>query len=424
MAPAALRRSTGSGVEMSATPTFLIIGASLAGAKAAETLRHDGFDGRVVLIGEEEVRPYERPPLSKDYLRGEAGTDKVFVHDEPFYRDHDIELRLRSQVTSLDPKGRTVELASGERIGYDAALLATGATPRHLEVPGANLGGVRYLRQLGEADRLRDAIRNARRMVVIGAGWIGCEVAASARQMGTEVAMVARSPLPLEHAIGPELGAFYRDVHLEHGVEMHLETGVQALRGNGSVTEVVLTDGGSVPADLVVAGLGVVPRVELAHNARLALENGVLTDELLATSAPGVYAAGDVANVWHPVLKRNIRLEHWSSALNQGPVAARNMLGRPTPYEKIPYFYSDQYDIGMEYTGHATGWDQLVFRGNPKSREFIAFWLQKGRLLAGMNVNVWDVTDPIASLITSGRHLDAEVLSDESVDLTELAGDS
>src|SRR5205823_5040546 len=234
----------------------------------------------------------------------------------------------------------------------------------------ANLDGVHYLRQLGDSDRIGEAIRRAGRVVVIGAGWIGCEVAASARQMGADVAMVATSPVPLRHAIGPELGEFYREVHVERGVEMHLGIGVRALRGNGSVSEVVLADGRTLPADLVVAGLGVVPRDELADAAGLTLDNGVLTSEHLAASAPGVFAAGDVANAWHPTLQRHIRLEHWSSALNQGPVAASNMLGRATPYEKIPYFYSDQYDIGMEYSGHATEWDRVVFRGDPGSREF------------------------------------------------------
>jgi 3-phenylpropionate/trans-cinnamate dioxygenase ferredoxin reductase subunit len=406
---------------VTATSTFLIVGASLAGAKAAETLRSEGYDGRVALIGEEDVRPYERPPLSKDYLRGEAGRDKVFVHEEHFYADNDIDLRLSTRVTSLDTRDRVVELASGEAIGYDAVLIATGAIPRPLAIPGANLDGVHYLRRVGDADRIRSAIPAAGRVVVIGAGWIGCEVAASARQMGAEVAMVATSSVPLEHAIGPELGEFYRDVHVEHGVEMHLDTGVRALRGNESVGEVVLADGLTLSADLVVVGIGVIPQVELADRAGITLDNGVLTNEHLATSAPGVFAAGDVANAWHPALQRNIRLEHWSSALNQGPVAARNMLGRPTPYDKIPYFYSDQYDIGMEYSGHATEWDQVVYRGDPKSREFIAFWLGRGRLLAGMNVNVWDVAEPIAALVASGRQLDPELLSDQNVALADLA---
>jgi 3-phenylpropionate/trans-cinnamate dioxygenase ferredoxin reductase component len=402
--------------------TFLIVGASLAGAKAAETLRQEGFDGRVVLLGEEDVRPYERPPLSKEYLRGEAGTDKVFVHGESFYEDNGIELRLSTPVESLDVTERSVGLSSGERLGYDALLLTTGAAPRRFSAPGADLDGVRYLRTLGDSDRLSEAIRAAGRVVVVGSGWIGCEVAASARQLGSEVAMVSTADVPLAHAIGPELGAFYRDVHEEHGVQMHLGVGIQEFRGPGSVQEVVLTDGQRIPADLVVVGIGATPRVELAAAAGLTLDNGVRTTEYLATSASGVFAAGDVANAWHPVLRRSVRLEHWSSALNQGPVAARNMLGQPVPYDKIPYFYSDQYDLGMEHSGLAVEWDEVVVRGDLERREFIAFWLEGSRLVAGMNVNVWDVADAIAALVASGRPVDTNLLRDPEVDLAELNG--
>src|SRR5215472_3318911 len=396
---------------------FVIIGASLAGAKAAETLREEGFDGRVALIGEEPVRPYERPPLSKEYLQGKAEADVAFVHDPAYYDQHDIDLRLSTPVRGLEPAGRQVVLASGERLGYDAVLLATGATPRRLKVPGADLAGVHYLRTMADAERLRAAITEAGRVAVIGAGWIGCEVAASARQLGTDVDLVELGRLPLERVLGPELGAFYRDVHADQGVELHFGTGIEALRGAGRVEEVRLTDGTALAADVVVAGVGVAPRVELAEAAGLTLDNGVVTDKYLAASAAGVFAAGDVASAWHPVFARRIRLEHWSSALNQGPVAARNMLGRRTPYEQIPYFYSDQYDVGMEYSGYALGWDQVVFRGDPASREFIAFWLAGGRVVAGMNVNVWDVADSIAALVAAGDRADLSRLLDPGVAL-------
>ncbi len=401
---------------------FVIIGASLAGAKAAETLREEGFDGRITLIGEEPVRPYERPPLSKEYLQGKAEADVAFVHDPAYYDKHDIDLRLSTAVHGLEPAGREVVLASGERIGYDAVLLATGARPRRLAVPGADLAGVHYLRTMADAERLRAAITGANRVVVIGAGWIGCEVAASARQLGADVAVVELGWLPLERVLGPELGAFYRDVHADQGVELHFGAGIEALRGGGRVEEVRLADGTALPADVVLAGVGVVPRVELAEAAGLALDNGVVTDECLAASAAGVFAAGDVASAWHPLFARRIRLEHWSSALNQGPAAARNMLGRRTPYERIPYFYSDQYDVGMEYSGYAPGWDQVVFRGDPAGREFIAFWLKDGRVVAGMNVNVWDVADSIAALVAAGGQVDLSRLLDPDVELATLAG--
>lgn len=406
---------------MSDTRTIVIVGASLAGAKAAETLRNEGFEGRVVLIGEESVRPYERPPLSKDYLRGEAGTDKVFVHDEGFYDDRNIDLRLSTRVRALDVRNREVVLGSEERVGYDAALITTGAAPRHLSIPGSDLAGVHYLRELEDADHLRDAIRAGGRVVVIGGGWIGCEVAASARQLGADVALVEVGELPLQRVLGAELGRFYRDVHADHGVELHLGVAVEMLRGGSTVGQVCLADGRTLAADVVVVGVGVNPRVELGETAGLTLENGIVTDERLATSDPSVFAAGDVANAMHPVLGHHIRLEHWSSALNQGPVAAKNMLGAPTPYTRIPYFFSDQYEIGMEYSGYASESDEVVLRGDPDSGAFIAFWVRDGRVAAGMNVNVWDVADSIAALVAGGHQIPPGRLADPAVDLATLA---
>ncbi len=405
---------------MSDGRTFAIVGASLAGAKAAETLRLEGFEGRVVLLGEEPQRPYERPPLSKDYLRGEAGTDKVFVHSDVFYDDNDIDLRLSTRVEALDLQNGEVVLSSGERLGYDAVLLATGSTPRRLSVPGADLAGVHYLRSLEDADHLRTALRGGGRVVVIGGGWIGCEVAASARQLGADVALVEVGELPLQRVLGSELGRFYRDIHVERGIELHLGVAVESLRGGSTVEEVSLADGVALSADVVVVGVGVVPRVELAEAGGLAMDNGIVTDEHLSTSVPGVFSAGDVANAWHPLLGRHVRLEHWSSALNQGPAAAKNMLGVPTPYTRIPYFFSDQFEIGMEYSGYATDWDEVLFRGDPASRAFIAFWVKDGRVTAGMNVNVWDVAEPIAALVASGRQVDSALLTNPDVDLVDL----
>lgn len=407
--------------------TILIVGASLAGAKAAEALRTEGFTGRVVLCGEEAERPYERPPLSKGYLRGEEGSDKVFVHDETFYDSAGIELRLSCRVEAIESAERQVVFADGERIGYHQLLLTTGAAPRRLRLSGADLAGVHYLRNIGDSDLLREAIGAAGRIVVIGGGWIGCEVAASARELGAEVAVVEVSELPLERVLGPELGAFYRDVHADAGVDLHLGIGVEALRGSGAVEEVILADGTALAAPVVAVGVGVSPRTELAEAAGLKLDNGVVTDEYLATSVPGIYAAGDVAAAWHPVLQRRIRLEHWSSALNQGPVAAANMAADISgakdkqPYTKIPYFFSDQYDVGMEYSGLATSWDQVVYRGDPATRQFIAFWLAEGRLEAGMNVNVWDVAGPIADIVASRQPVNARKLADPGVDLAQLA---
>ncbi len=404
------------------TQTFVIVGASLAGAKAAETLRTEGFDGRVVLIGNEAHRPYERPPLSKEYLRAEKDFDAAAVHPAGFYDEHDIELRTSTLVTSIDLATASVMLSSGERIAYDRLLLSTGATPRLLSVPGSDREGVFYLRSVDDADTLRQVIGPSAQVVVIGAGWIGTEVAASARQLGAEVAMVDLVTVPLERVLGPEVGAVYRDLHQRHGVQLHFGVGVEAIQGPKKTVESVrLSDGTVLPATTVVVGIGVGPRTELAEAAGLAVDNGVVTDEHLRASAPGVFAAGDVANAFHPRYGTPIRLEHWSAALNQGPAAARAMLGHEVVYDRTPYFFSDQYDLGMEYRGWAPDFDQVVFRGDPAGAEFLCFWLRHGRVTAAMNANIWDAGDAIEELLRAGRPVDPGRLADPDVDLTELA---
>jgi 3-phenylpropionate/trans-cinnamate dioxygenase ferredoxin reductase component len=392
--------------------TFAIVGASLAGAKAAETLRAEGFDGRVLLVGSETERPYERPPLSKEYLRGEAEREKIYVHEESYYREHEIELRLGRTAAGLDVAARELTLDDGEPVRYDSLLLATGAEPRRLDVPGADLDGVRYLRSVTNSDALRERFERARSVVVVGAGWIGCEVAAAARQHGLDVTLVEPLSVPLQRVLGDELGGFYRDVHAEHGVQVLTGIGVEAFEGGDAVERVVLADGRRIDCELVVVGVGVRPRTQLAEQAGLAIDDGILVDERLESSAPGVFAAGDVARARHPFYDADVRVEHWATALNQGPAAARLMLGGTEPYDRLPYFYSDQYDVGMEYTGWAPDWDRVVFRGDPASREFIAFWLRDDRVLAGMNVNVWDVTDSIERLIRDRAPVDVEQLAD------------
>jgi 3-phenylpropionate/trans-cinnamate dioxygenase ferredoxin reductase component len=400
--------------------TFVIVGGGLAGAKAAETLRDEGFEGRVVLIGEEEVRPYERPPLSKDRLRGEGEEDAIFVHGEDFYETKSIELRTGTRAARLDVGASEVELEDGERIGFDKLLLATGSTPRRLPVPGADLPGVHLLRTVGDADQLRGSLSPDAQLVVIGAGWIGCEVAASARQIGAEVTMLAPEAVPLERVLGPEVGALYRDLHAGHGVSLELGNGVEAIEGSDRVTGVRTSDARVLGADVVVIGVGVTPRTELAEAAGLGVDNGVLVDDRLRTSAPNVFAAGDIANAEHPILGGRIRVEHWGTALEQGPAAARNMLGQDLPYERIPYFFSDQYDVGMEYAGHALTWDRVVFRGDPATMEFMAFWMRGDRVAAGMNVNVWDVNDDVQALVRSGASIDDDALRDPGVALGDL----
>jgi 3-phenylpropionate/trans-cinnamate dioxygenase ferredoxin reductase component len=406
---------------MTSDHTHIIVGASLAGAKAAETLRDEGFDGRAVLVGAEEERPYERPPLSKDYLRGEVGREKVYVHDESFYAEHDIELRQGRTVESLDTSTSELALDDGERLRYDRLLLSTGAEPRRLSIPGAELDGVLYLRSVQDSDALRERLERGGAVVVVGAGWIGAEVAASARQRGLEVTVLDPVGVPLERVLGAEVGAIYRDIHTDHGTEMLMGTGVAAFEGDKTVERVRTSDGRELECDFVVVGVGVEPRTQLATQAGLAVDNGISVDEHLQTSVPGVFAAGDVANAHHPFYGEQIRVEHWANALNQGPAAARNMLDRTVAYDRLPYFFSDQYDVGMEYSGFARTWDRVVFRGDPSTREFVAFWLVEDRVVAGMNLNVWDITDSIQRLIRERVPVDERRLADPNVSLDELA---
>jgi 3-phenylpropionate/trans-cinnamate dioxygenase ferredoxin reductase subunit len=400
----------------------VIVGASLAGAKAAAELRERGFDGRVVLVGAESERPYERPPLTKGYLQGKSERDKAYVHDEDFYGQQEIELRLGAVAESIDPQGSTVTLAGGEELAYDGLLLTTGAEPRKINVPGAELDGVHYLRTFADCDALRERLGSGSgRVAVVGAGWIGSEFAASARGAGLEVTVIDPLSLPNERIFGAEIGTFYRDVHVRNGVEMALGDGVEALEGDGAVSAVRTSKGRRVECDFAVIGVGVVPRASLAEAAGLTVENGIQVDAACRTSAPNVFAAGDVANAWHPFYERPVRVEHWANALNQGPAAARSMLGDEVSYDRIPYFFSDQYDVGMEYSGYATDWDEVVFRGDRDAGEFVAFWLADGRVVGGMNVNVWDVNEHVQALIRSRRQVDAATLRDADTPLESLA---
>jgi 3-phenylpropionate/trans-cinnamate dioxygenase ferredoxin reductase subunit len=399
--------------------THVIVGGGLAGAKAAQALREEGFEGSIVLVSAEPELPYERPPLSKDYLRGESPREKARVHPEAFYEENSIDLRLATTAEGIDTEANEVLLSTGERLGYERLLLATGAEPRRLSVPGAELDGIHYLRDLADADRIARHLREGERIVVIGAGWIGSEVAASARQKGLEVTIVEQDQVPLERVVGREVGEVYAGVHRDQGVELLTGVALEAIEGSGHVERVRLADGRTVDTDFVVAGIGVIPRTALAEGAGLAVDNGVLTDQRLETSAPGVFAAGDVANAIHPFYDHRLRVEHWANALNQPGVAAKAMLGKPASYERLPYFFSDQYDVGMEYSGYTRS-QEVVFRGNPADREFVAFWLEDGRVAAGMNVNVWDVSDAIQTIIRSRRPVDVAQLSDPDYPLEEL----
>ncbi|MEU2873554.1 FAD-dependent oxidoreductase [Streptomyces olivoreticuli] len=412
--------------------TFVIVGGGLAGAKAAETLRSEGFTGRVILICDERDHPYERPPLSKGYLTGQDDRDSVFVHEPAWYAQADIELHLGQPAVHLDRENRSVRLGDGTRIHYDRLLLATGAEPRRLDIPGTGLAGVHHLRRLAHAERLRGVLASLGRdnghLVIAGAGWIGLEVAAAARGYGAEVTVVEPEPTPLHTVLGPELGQLFTDLHSEHGVRFHFGARLTEIAGHDGMVLAARTDDGEEhPAHDVLAAIGAAPRTALAEAAGLALVDradggGIAVDASLRTSDPHIFAAGDVAAAEHPWLGTRLRVEHWANALNSGPAAARAMLGQEVAYDRVPYFFSDQYDVGLEYSGYAPpgSYDQVVCRGDIGKREFIAFWLSEGRLLAGMNVNVWDVTETIQSLIRSGTRLDTEALADPGVPLDSL----
>jgi NADPH-dependent 2,4-dienoyl-CoA reductase/sulfur reductase-like enzyme len=405
--------------------TFVIVGGGLAGAKAAEALRADGFDGEVVLFGSEPERPYERPPLSKGYLLGKEDREKAFVHSADWYDEHDVDLRSGVTVAMIDPAAHLVTFDGGT-IAYDKLLLATGASARRIDIPGAGLGNVLYLRTLPESEALRAAFTPEARVVIIGSGWIGLEAAAAARTAGCSVTIIEPQPGALYGAIGPELGGKFADLHRSHGVEFRFgESAAEFLAagpGSGRVGSVVTAGGTELPADVVVVGIGAVPNDGLARSAGLEVNNGVVTDSALRTSDPDIFAAGDVASSYVPLLGRHLRMDHWSNALNGGKAVALSMLGKQLEYNRVPYFYSDQYDLGMECAGLPSPgtYDQVVYRGDTDALEFIAFWLKEGRLVAGMNVNVWDVNDDIQGLIRSANPLDPARLSDPAIPLPEV----
>jgi NADPH-dependent 2,4-dienoyl-CoA reductase/sulfur reductase-like enzyme len=413
--------------------TFVIVGAGLAGAKAAETLRGEGFDGDIVLLGTEPERPYERPPLSKGVLLGKAERESAFVHPAGWYAENRVDFRPGVTVTAIDPAGHAVT-ADGGAVAYDKLLLATGAAPRRLDLPGADLDGVYYLRTMQESERLRAAFATGARVVIIGAGWIGLETAAAARLADCPVTVVEPEPGALHRTLGPELGAVFGDLHRSHGVEFRFGETVTSLyvppqappRPGESVAPkiagVVTSSGDQVRAEVIVVGIGVIPNDALAQAAGLEVSNGVVTDAALRTSDPDIFAAGDVASSFNPLLGHRVRVDHWSNALNGGVAAAKSMLGQDVCYDRVPYFFSDQYDLGMECCGLPSpgAYDQVVYRGDVPAREFIAFWLSGGRLVAGMNVNVWDVAGDIQALIRSRRELDSARLADPGIPLTDV----
>jgi 3-phenylpropionate/trans-cinnamate dioxygenase ferredoxin reductase subunit len=406
---------------MNKLDSVVVAGGGLAGASAAFALRKGGFDGSITLVSQEQSAPYERPPLSKGYLRGASTLDQALVRPLADYDAHGIELLRGRRAVTLDPTFRQLNLDDGTNLAYDALLIATGAAPKHLGSTPVSLAGVHYLRNAGDADAIRTAAASATKVAVIGGGWVGSEVAASLRQLGRDVTLISNLPRPLERVLGPEVAEVYRQLHADNGVRL-LQGRVSFILGTRSVEEIRLSDGHGVPADLVVIGVGAVARVQLAMRGGLEMtEGGIAVDEYLRTSVPNIYAAGDVAAAWHPRFGRHIRIEHWDNAIRQGRAAAANILGANKPYARTPYFYSDQFDLSMEYRGYAPQWGKVVVRGDLAKREFLAFWLADDRVIAAMNANVRDQGAQLRRLVESEQRVDLARLADPVVPLAEAA---
>nr|WP_046285438.1 FAD-dependent oxidoreductase [Mycobacterium sp. UM_NZ2] len=389
---------------MSTSAAFVIVGAGLAGAKAAEALRDKDFDGTIVLIGEEHQLPYERPPLSKEFLAGKKTLEDFTVKPRSWYHEHKIDLRLGNRVVSVDPSGHNVTLADGASLGYDKLLLATGSRSRRLPIPGADAPRVHYLRTVEDASALDSVLASGDSLAVVGAGWIGMEVAAAARQRGVDVTVVESAALPLLAGLGAENAAVFADLHREHGVDLRTgATVAEITTAGGAAAGLRLGDGSQIRADAVLVAVGAQPNIELAQHAGLSTgDGGVLVDTGLRSSDPDIYAVGDIAAAQHPLFGTRIRTEHWANALKQPAVATSGMLGEAAEYTELPYFFTDQYDLGMEYVGYAPRYARVVFRGDPAGREYTSFWLDDdNRVLAGMNVNIWDGLDDIKALINA-----------------------
>jgi len=403
------------------TERFVIIGAALTGGTAAVTLRRQGFDGPLVLIGSEPHLPYERPPLSKSFLRGETPFEDALVQPAAFYHDNGVELRLGETAAAVDTAEKTVHLASGDRVAYDRLLLATGARNRRFPIPGLDLPGVHALRTVDEAEALSDEISPGRRAVVVGMGFIGSEVTSSLRQRGVEVTAIDGGTVPLERVMGPQVGGVLAGIHRDHGVDLIFRDRLAALEGDGHVERVVTGEGRTIECDFALVGVGVQPVMELAEAAGIEVDNGIVVDERCRTSAPSVYAAGDVANHYHPVFRRRVRTEHWHNARRQGRAAALNMLGKDAPYEEVPWFWSDQYDHNIQYAGFHTEWDDLVLRGSLEDRHFAAFYLKEGAVQAVVALDRGEEVLQAVPLIKAGLPIEEEKLRDETIDLQALA---
>ncbi|RAQ94160.1 NAD(P)/FAD-dependent oxidoreductase [Thermogemmatispora tikiterensis] len=403
---------------------FLIIGAGQAGVSAAVTLRHEGFDGEIMLIGAESHLPYERPPLSKDYLLGQKPIDDLFIHNSRFYVENHIQTLLGVKAVRVNPYEKVVELARANcvrpTIAYDKLLIATGVRNRKLRVPGATLEGIYYLRTIEEADAIRQACRSGQRAVLVGMGFIGCEVAASLRQSGIEVVAIEAYKTPLYRVVGEKIGKVFEEIHREHGVRFLFEETIVAFEASQRVQCVVTSSGRRIDCDFVIIGVGVEPVTELVEGSEVQIENGIVVNQYCQTQVPDIYAAGDVANHFHPVVGKKMRVEHWQNAISQGRAAALNMLGRREPYQEVHWFWSDQYKYNVQYAGFPCAWDQLVVRGKLNEHKFTAFYMQEGKVMAVISINRGKDILRTIPLIRAQIPVDPLKLQDEATDLRSL----
>ena len=403
---------------------YVIVGASLAGATAAVTLRQEGADGTITLIGAEKKPPYERPPLSKAYLRGETPFENALVRPPAFYAEQGIDTIFGCRALRIDASGRVVELDDGRRVPFDRLLIATGGRNRRFSVAGADLDGIYSLRTVQDADRIRMETTAGRRVVVVGMGFIGSEVTASLRQKDLDVVAIEPSKTPLARVLGEDVGQCLADLHRAHGVRTVFEDTVVAFEGTSRVERVLTKGGRRLDCDFVVVGIGIDPVVDVLDGSGIHVDNGVLVDEYCQTNVSGIYAAGDVANHYHPLFKRRIRVEHWQNAIKQGTAAARNMLGRHVAYDEVHWFWSDQYDANLQYAGFHSAWEQLVVRGRLGSDGFLACYVNEGRIDAAVALNRAKDLRRVMPLIKARRPIDLEQLRDESVDLRSLLASS
>jgi 3-phenylpropionate/trans-cinnamate dioxygenase ferredoxin reductase subunit len=402
---------------------FLIVGGGFAGAYCASELRAKGAEGSVLIVGREPEPPYERPPLTKEYLRGEASRADAYVNPPDWYEESDVELRPKTSVMALDAQARTAKLQGGEEVGFDKALIATGANVNILRVEGAELEGIHYVRAFGNSDAIREEAQAAERVVMIGGSYIGCEVAASLTAIGKRCTVVMMESEPMSRGFGDEVGRWVRGVLESHGVEVLGGEELEAFEGSGRVEQVVTKSGRAVEGELVVVGAGVRPDVMLAERAGLEVEDGIVCDAKLETSAPGIFAAGDVCSYESVIHGRRLRVEHWDVALQQGRHAARGMLGETEPYRELPYFFSDLADwASFEYVGPAYEWDEVVFRGSPDDGEFSAWYLDGGVVKAALAVGRSEDLVPARAMIEAGTDVSAQrdALADVDSELEAL----